>query len=163
MGLAPGILSALQQFRSSLLDASDRFNQLHPIFVDWQLSGYALWLSEKIAHKLTEIQEIENYLLLHGHPLDIQIPQSPIVPANPIEAMEEITRQEVSCSLVIIAALGLPALSSDRLSDMFIRDLVEEQTEEEATASELLERSRLFYTGQPPLWGLTLINDWLHQ
>jgi ferritin len=161
MGLAPGILSALQQYRLSLHDAIDSFNQLHPIFGAWVLPGYALWLNEKIAQKLTEKQEIENYLLLHGHTLDVHIPQSPFEPDNPVEAMEEITRQEVKCSLIIIAALGLPALDSDRISAMFIRDLVEEQTEEEATASELLERSRLFYKGAPPPFGLALLDSWL--
>ncbi|MCO5252000.1 MAG: hypothetical protein M9949_11365 [Candidatus Kapabacteria bacterium] len=161
MGLAPSILAALQQYRTTLADANDSFNHLHPIFVDWGLNGYALWLTEKIAQKLTEINEIEHYLLLHGHPLDVHLPQSPIIPDNPVEAMEEITRQEVKCSLVIITALGLPALDSDRLSAMFIRDLVDEQTEEEATASELLERTRLFYTGPPPPFGLGLLDSWL--
>ncbi|MBS4001220.1 MAG: hypothetical protein KGZ71_12140 [Desulfobulbaceae bacterium] len=163
MGLAPSILFALQQYRLSLIDAKNSYDQLHPIFVSWTLNGYALWLNQKVAQKLGEISEIDNYLLLHQHILDIPLPPNPFEPANPIEALEEVSRKEVSCSLIIIDALDLPALNSDRLSAMFIRDLVDEQTEEEATASELLERSRLFYNGQPPQWGLMLLNSWLQQ
>ncbi len=161
MALAPGILSALQQYRLSLMEANVRFNELQPIFATWVLNGYAFWLSQKVALKAIAIQEIENYLLLHGHTLDLQNPQSPFEPDNPIEAMEEITRKEVISSFIIIDALDLPALGSDRISAIFIRDLVDEQTEEEATASELLERSKLFYTGQPPQFGLGLLDSWL--
>jgi ferritin len=163
MALAPSILSALQQYRLSLIDAKNRYMQLHPIFVSWLLNGYAIWLNQKVNQKLEEAQEITNYINLHGHPLDPENPSSPFEPDSPIEALEEVSRKEVLCSLIIIDALELPALQNDRLSALFIRDLVDEQTEEEATASELLERSRLFYNGQPPRFGLDLLDDWLSQ
>jgi ferritin len=130
----------------SLLDSDDCINLLRPLFVAWGLSGYDKLLEKKSIHKVAEISLINSYLMLHGHSLDLQNPQSHFEPFYAVQAIEEITRQEAMCTFVIIAAQGLVALNSDKLSERFIRDLVDEQTEEEASANGMLERTRLLYS-----------------
>lgn len=161
MALAPSVLFALQNYRQSLNDAIDLYNFYQPFFMNWTLTGYANWVMMGAAQKSQARQEVENYLNLHGHPLENLILLNPVPPLDPLNALEELLKQEVKCTLIIEDASDLPALNNDRISYIFISDLVEEQVEEEATASELLDRSRLFFNGLPPKFGLELLDDWL--
>ncbi|MCO5251999.1 MAG: hypothetical protein M9949_11360 [Candidatus Kapabacteria bacterium] len=158
--LDQSIVDALLTCRQKLYDAEFSYNSYNLIFKNiLGLAGYANWCDRMKQTKDSLITKIQNYLDQHN----IQIPQlqAPEIPGinDPIELLKNIYKYEILSSISLETASKLPALENDNPSLLFIRNLVDEQTEEEATASELLERSKVFYTGQPPKYGLDGIDE----
>ncbi len=160
MVLDQSIVDALLTCRQKLHTSKFSYNSYNLLFKNnLGLAGYASWCDRMKQTKDSLITKIQEYL----NQQDIQIPQlqDPVTPSysDPIEILNNILKNEISCSLYLETASRLSALNNDEQSRVFIRSLVDEQTEEEATASELLDRSKVFYNVQLPKFGLEEIDN----
>jgi ferritin len=159
MALDQTIIYALEKCRQKLHNAKFNYDSSKAEFNSIALLGYENWCASMNSTKNSLITKIQNYLINNNQTLNtLDDPQLPGI-TDPIGLMINIFKIEILCSVSLETATRLPALENDNASYQFIRGLVDEQTEEEATASELLERSKVFYNVQLPSFGLSEIDD----
>lgn len=128
------------------------------IFQSNNLNGYAIWLSKRKDKKDLRIQKIINYLASREIPRIQSIPSNPTY-GNPLEAFKSILSYDFNTTDKARWTINEAEHLNDIEAADFVRSLVDEQVEEEATASELLEKTRKEYNHRHPnRFGLGLID-----
>ncbi|MCO5252001.1 MAG: hypothetical protein M9949_11370 [Candidatus Kapabacteria bacterium] len=145
------IKTALTQLIGKELNAVNIYQNLVAYFHNNNLPGYSNRMQLRVSRKQARESKIQNYLNSCGANPGVIPNPAPIAPfASPIDALTKIYDDQVDTTNLMNQIIALAISIGDNTTSDFVRSLVEEQTEEEATASELLERTKLRYTGPIP-------------
>jgi ferritin len=124
--------------------SSNLYLAMSAYFAAQNFNGFAHWLRLQSQEELAHGLKIFDYMILRGtQPIVSQINAPPSTWATVLEAFEMVYSHEQLVTASINELLELAISKRDRATENMLRWFVDEQVEEEATASELLERLRL--------------------
>ncbi len=147
----PQIIAALTELIGKEINSAGIYQNLVAYFHSNNLPGYSNRMQLRVSRKQARESKILNYLNSCGVSPSKRIVQNPIpVFASPIDALSFINIDQSSTTDMMNQIVVIATNLADITTADFVRSLVEEQTEEEATASELLERTRIRYSGPMP-------------
>ncbi|PKL86076.1 MAG: hypothetical protein CVV22_04075 [Ignavibacteriae bacterium HGW-Ignavibacteriae-1] len=145
----PQIIDALTELIGKEGYSANIYQILVTYFQTNNLPGYAHRMQLRVSRKQARESKIQNYLNSCGAIQGKIPPPAPIPPfTSPIDALTFINSDQANTKILMHQIIIISTNLADNSTTNFVRSLVEEQTEEEATASELLERSRIRYTGR---------------
>jgi ferritin len=105
--------------------------------------GIAHWLRVQQAEELAHANKLLDYLLERGgKPVLKPIAAPPADFGSPIEVFEDVLAHEQKVTGLINALYGVAVAEKDVAAQVFLQWFVTEQVEEEAHASEILDRFR---------------------
>jgi len=129
--------------------SSNLYLAMSAYFANQNLNGFAHWLRLQSQEELQHALKIFDYLLLRGQDAQVlQINEPPRVWNSPLEAFENVYEHERFVTTSIHSLVETSISVRDFATTNMLQWFVDEQVEEEATASELLERLRLI-NGNP--------------
>ncbi len=155
-----GYLCSLSNVKSLFLTLKDKFNDGNPV----SLPGYQKWVEKRIAQIDKTRGAITDFLALYNFDVNLcmsNIPQPS--GSTPIDHLLDIAKEVLKLNAEIKTLFHNPLVQNHVVARRFIRGLVEEQTEEESTTSELLKKSIQIYSPNPPKYGLDPIDAELEQ
>jgi ferritin len=147
----PNIIAALTDLIGKEGYAANIYLNLVSYFHSNNLPGYSNRMQLRVSRKQARESKIQNYLNSCGASQGKMLTPAPI-PAftSPIDALTFINNDQANTKILMEQIITMAGDFGDIATADFVRSLVEEQTEEEATASELLERTRIRYSGPIP-------------
>jgi ferritin len=108
------------------------------------LSGAANWFEVQTKEEMTHAQKIYNYVNQHGARVILDAIEAPPKDFKSIRAAFELTLEHEKIVTGLIRALVKTAKEeNDTATEIFLQWFVTEQVEEEASASEILQRLKL--------------------
>lgn len=147
----PQILDALTELLGRESHSANIYQNLVTFFHTGGLPGYSNRMQLRIGRKQARVTQIQNFISSFGtSPGRIPSPAPIPVFTDPIAALTFINNYQIETKLLMNRIIAMEELPGGITTTAFVRNLVEEQTEEEATASELLERTRIRYSGPMP-------------
>ncbi len=124
--------------------SSNLYLAMSAYFAAKNFNGFAHWLRLQSQEELAHGLKIFDYMILRGsQPIVAQIAAPPTTWDTALDAFEMVYSHEQLVTDSINNLLELAITKRDRATENMLRWFVDEQVEEEATASELLERLRL--------------------
>lgn len=115
--------------------------QMSAYFADHNLNGFANWTRIQYQEELTHGWKIYDYIIERGGSVELEALDQP---ANewdgPVEVFEEIYKHEQKITSLINNLVEISQEEKDHATYNMLQWFVDEQVEEEANASEILEQ-----------------------
>lgn len=129
--------------------SSNLYLAMSAYFAAQNLNGFAHWLRLQSQEELAHGLKIFDYMILRGvSPIVEQINEPPRAWSSALDAFEMVYAHEQLVSASINDLMNMAISKNDHATVSMLRWFVDEQVEEESTASELLERLRMI-NGNP--------------
>ena len=117
------------------------------------LNGFAHWMKKQAEEEMEHAYTMASYLIKRqGTPEVRQIDAVPTSWESPLAIFEHVYKHECAVSKMIDGLMDIAQEEKDRPSQDFIWTFIREQVEEEATASDILDRIRKM--GETGIFGL---------
>jgi ferritin len=116
-------------------------------FQEINLAGFARWMEFQAAEEFFHAKKFYNYLVERGGRVLLKAIAQPETEWNsPQEVFEATLQHEQKVTGLIIDLMDLAIAEKDHATNIMLQWFVSEQVEEEATASEILEKLKLVGT-----------------
>lgn len=147
----PQIVDALNALMARENQSASYYQFLTAYFTGINLPGYANRFQLRKVRKTARVSSIQNYMNSQGTSPGTLPPPNP-APAwsSPISALNFINGDQTTTTSNMTTAQNLAISLGDNSTANFVKCMVEEQVEEEATSSELLNRSQRIYDPRNP-------------
>lgn len=104
------------------------------------LSGFAHWMKHQAEEELEHAMKFYEYINSRGAKVNLEvIEQPPLEFGKPVEVFEMVLEHEKSVTARINLLYGIAVEDKDYASQSFLNWFVDEQVEEEESASQILE------------------------
>ena len=108
------------------------------------LKGFASWMTIQVQEELSHAQKFFNYLLERGGKVSLQPIDGPETEWNsPLALFEHVYEHEQLVTGMINSLVKLAREENDYATESVLKWFIDEQVEEEASASEVVEKIKL--------------------
>lgn len=108
------------------------------------LKGFANWLKKQHLEEQGHAMKLVDYLLERGGTVKLQALEAPPVEfGNPVSVFEQVLKHEQHVTASIDKLYEIAIAEKDYASQIFLQWFISEQVEEEASATEILEKLKL--------------------
>jgi len=113
-------------------------------FVNINLKGFASWMRIQVQEELAHAMKLYDYLGERGGRISLAaIENPPREWDSPLKVFEQVYSHEQNVTAMINDLVNLAIAEKDHATNSFLQWFVNEQVEEESSASEVLERLKL--------------------
>ena len=108
------------------------------------LKGFAGWMTVQVQEELSHVQKFFNYVLERGVKVNLQPIDGPETEwDSPLVLFEHVYKHEQFVTSLINGLVKLAREEDDYATESFLKWFIDEQVEEEASASEVVEKIKL--------------------
>lgn len=113
-------------------------------FMDKNLNGFANWMYVQAQEEMTHAMKIYNFILERGGRVFLDAIEKPKEKwSTPLEAFEDAYEHEQKVTKMIENLVNLAEEDKDYATNSMLQWFIDEQVEEEANASEIVEKLKL--------------------
>lgn len=135
------VLNAINDQIEKEMFAANLYLSMAAYFEDKNYTGFAHWMRLQSQEEITHAMKMFNYILDRGSkPIIGQIDKPKSDWNNPLEVFQEAYEHEKKVTAWINEVYELAISEKDYATQSFLKWFIDEQVEEEATASEIVER-----------------------
>jgi len=138
------IQKALNEQLNLELSSSYEYLAMSAFFETLNFSGFASWMKVQSTEESIHANKIYDYILMAGGKVELAQINKPSLPyKTPKDAFEATYKHEQKVTASIHNLVGLAIELKDYATNNFLQWFVNEQVEEEANASKILERIKM--------------------
>ena len=138
------IQDALNYQLNRELYSSYLYLSMSAYFQSINLKGFANWMRVQAQEELVHAMKFYDYLIQRGERVTLSSIESPPLEwGSPLEAFEHVYKHEQKVTSLINDLVNLSVSEQDHAANNFLQWFVTEQVEEEASASEVVEKIKL--------------------
>ncbi len=113
-------------------------------FKEKNLNGFAAWMRKQASEEREHAMKILDYLHERGASVELKPIKSPMQQwTTPLKIFQEVLKHECHVTKLINDLADLADKEHDRATGVFLQWFIEEQVEEEASASEVVEKLKM--------------------